>query len=185
MYGLVNSSLQEMVEREWGSAVWAEIRAEAGVQTEVFISLEGYPDDVTYRLVTAASRRTGRDPEDLLRDFGRHWVLETAGRHYRYLLTAGGRNFGDFLRSLPNLHTRVSLHLPDLVPPEFRCEEMGDGSMILHYRSTRENLAAFVEGLLDGLAVQFLVQAAWVRRPDLSTGPRHTVFEVRWQGPVP
>jgi peptidoglycan hydrolase-like protein with peptidoglycan-binding domain len=59
MYGLVNKSLQEMVERQLGSAAWTDIRCDAGIDTEVFISLDGYPDDVTYSLVEAIGRRTG------------------------------------------------------------------------------------------------------------------------------
>ena len=57
MYGLVNKAVRGLVTQVAGEDAWARIRQDAGVEDDDFISLEAYDDDVTYRLVAAASRR--------------------------------------------------------------------------------------------------------------------------------
>lgn len=59
MYGMVNKAVEEMVCRNHGEAVWEEVKRKAGVDVDVFMTNDGYPDDVTYRLVGAASEVLG------------------------------------------------------------------------------------------------------------------------------
>jgi hypothetical protein len=180
MYGLVNKALADMLREEHGGASWNLIRAEAGVDTEVFVTLDAYPDDVTYRLVASASAITNRPVDDVLRDFGRHWVVGTAHRHYGHLMRAGGRTLRDFLLALPNFHSRVLLIMPGMIPPEFECTDVTDDGMTLHYRSTRAGLAPFVDGALEALAEIFHAKLTVVRAPDRAESAGHTVFELRW-----
>ena len=180
MYGLVNKALCEMVTHGHGAATWERIRTAAKVDVEVFISLDSYPDEITYQLVAAASEILGEEVPHLLHGFGRHWVLNTAAQHYGHLLQAGGRSFREFLLALPNFHARIALIMPQLVPPEFACSDVTDGALNLHYRSQRAGLAPFVEGLIDGLGELFRVRAVCRRLPAMSEGPGHTVFEVSW-----
>ena len=180
MYGLVNKALQEMVEKQFDPTVWARIRADAGVDDDVFISLDAYPDEITYRLVGAVAAVTQQEPTAILHDFGRHWVLDTASKHYGHLLQASGRTFSQFLQALPNFHTRVSLMMPRLIPPEFACDDIEPQRMILHYRSTRAGLVPFVDGLIHGLADLYAVAVTVNVLPERSEGPGHTAFEVAW-----
>jgi Haem-NO-binding len=180
MYGMVNKALQHMVEQEFGLEAWQRIRERAGVDTDVFVSLDGYPDEITYRLVGSTAAETGRDADAILHAFGRFWVLETATRNYSYLMSGPGQTFEQFLIALPNFHTRISLLLPNLVPPEFHSQRCGERCIRLHYRSTRLGLAGFVEGLLAGLADHFKVRSECRRLPHLSESDNHTVFEITW-----
>lgn len=180
MYGLVNKALQEMVEQHYGPETWEIVRKNADVADDVFISMDAYPDEFTYRLVGALCEVTGQASDNVLHAFGRHWVLDTAAHHYGQLLNASGRTFREFLLALPNFHARVSLIMPRLIPPEFACEELGDRRLILHYRSTRVGLVPFVEGLIQGLADLFRVEATTAILPARSEGPGHAVFAVAW-----
>ncbi|MEI8297041.1 MAG: heme NO-binding domain-containing protein [Pseudomonadota bacterium] len=184
MYGLVNKALCEMLTRSHGAATWEQIRVKAGVDVEVFISMDGYPDAITYQLVGAASEVLGEEVDKLLYAFGRHWVLDTAAQHYGHLLQSGGRSFREFLLALPNFHARVSLMMPQLVPPEFACSDIGERTLHLHYRSQRPGLVPFVEGLLDGLGELFHVKVHSRRMPVLSEGPGHAVLHVEWSQPI-
>jgi hypothetical protein len=184
MYGLVNKALGEMITRGHGVATWERIRAVAEVDVEVFISLDSYPDAVTYQLIGAAAGILGEDVPRLLHTFGRHWVLETAAQHYGHLLQAGGRSFREFMLALPNFHARVALMMPQLVPPEFACTDVRERALKLHYRSQRPGLAPFVEGLIDGLGELFRVEVRWRRLPGASDGPSHTVFDIGWSTPA-
>ena len=71
MYGLVNRALQQLVCARCGDDVWNEIRKRAGVEDEVFVRMDSYPDDITRNLLAAASVELDTPAEQLLEDFGR------------------------------------------------------------------------------------------------------------------
>ncbi|QZA78938.1 heme NO-binding domain-containing protein [Deefgea tanakiae] len=155
MYGIVNKALEEMVCTRFGQPTWDKILRKAGLADEFFLSNEGYPDEITYRLVGASCEVTQLEAAPLLEDFGRHWVLETGRRSYGGLLEAGGSNLTEFLLNLPNFHARVNLIYPELKPPEFFSEALAPQKIQLKYYSHRPGLAHFVIGLLDGLGILF------------------------------
>ena len=78
MYGMVNRAIEEMVVKNHGEKIWEDIKQKAGVDVEVFVSSEGYSDDVTYGLVGAASEVLQIPAEQILEAFGVYWVMETA-----------------------------------------------------------------------------------------------------------
>jgi len=132
MYGMVNKSLQSMVEDQHGPEVWQTIKSRAGVETDKFISNAGYPDDVTYKLVGTCCEVLNISASDFLEQFGRHWILVTARQQYGKLLQAGGRTFGEFVANLPNFHNRIFLMFPNLDPPKFSCSDAAENSIHLH-----------------------------------------------------
>jgi hypothetical protein len=157
MYGMVNKAVEEMVVMHHGETMWEQIKAKAGVDVEVFMSNEGYPDDITYNLVGAASQMLNLPATQILRGFGEHWILHTAQQGYGGLMQANGRTLPEFLRNLPDFHSRVAMIFPKLQPPRFVCTEITESSLNLHYYSDREGLAEFVVGLMIGL---------WARWPE-------------------
>ena len=78
MYGMVNQAIEQMVCETHGEEAWEKIKEMAGIDVDVFISNEGYPDDYTYRLVAAASELSKTPADEILEAFGEHWVLRTA-----------------------------------------------------------------------------------------------------------
>lgn len=179
MYGMVNKALESMVRHDHGEAVWDAIREKAGVDIEMFLSNEGYPDEVTYGLVGAASEVLRESPEEILKAFGRYWVLETARHGYGDMMTAAGRTLREFLINLPDFHTRVILIFPHLKPPHFYCTDIGETSLLLHYQSGRAGLEPFVVGLIEGLGEMF---ATPVRIEPRSDPADRAVFAVSWNG---
>ena len=183
MYGLVNKALEEMVASAHGPETWERIKAEAGVDVEMFLAHEAYPDDVTYSLAGAASKVLGAPVPELLEAFGVHWVTKTAPAGYGQLMDSGGRSLAEFLKNLPAFHTRVGLIFPHLQPPVFACSDAGPRSLRLHYRSHRAGLAPFVVGLLKGLGERFrtplIVTPAVVR----GEGADHDEFLLEWEEP--
>ncbi len=181
MYGMVNKAVEEMVCRNHGEKVWEEIKKKAGVEVDVFMTNEGYPDELTYNLVGAASEVLGVPAEQILTGFGEHWVLHTAQEGYGGLMQAGGDNLPDFLRNLPNFHQRVSMVFPDLQPPRFHCTDITDRSLRLHYISHREGLAPFVVGLMQGLGKMFKTPVTVRLAEAKAEGADHDVFDVTWE----
>jgi hypothetical protein len=104
MDGLVNKGVEDLVVSNFGEEKWELIKSKAAVDVDVFISNEGYPDEITYKLVGAASEVMGTP----------HWVLKTAAKSYGPMMKSGGSTLKEFLGNLPNFHTRVAMIYPNL-----------------------------------------------------------------------
>ncbi len=178
---MVNKAVEEMVRGSHGDEMWERIKAKAGVNVEVFVSNEGYPDEITYNLVQAAGETLDMSVEEVLIHFGEHWILHTARENYPGLMNTAGRTLGQFLENLPVFHSRVAMIYPDLRPPRFKCSEITDDSLKLHYFSDRPGLTAFVTGLLRGLSRMFGVDAKTSLTESRAGGAEHDVFQVTWK----
>ena len=184
MYGMVNRAIEEMVCLNHGGAAWERIKDRAGVDVDVFISNESYADDITYRLVAAASAELGLPAEQVLEAFGEHWVLHTAREGYGGLLEAAGKSLPEFLASLPNFHSRIAMIFPQLQPPRFRCTDVTESSLTLHYYTNRTGLVPFVVGLLHGLGRRFDTPVTVRIVESRDQGADHDVFAVAWSQPA-
>ena len=180
MYGLVNKAVEELVVTNFGEEKWEAIKAKAGVDVEVFISNQAYPDDITYKLVGAASEVLGMAADDILVAFGEHWVLKTAAQSYGPMMKAGGKSLKEFLVNLPNFHTRVAMIYPNLEPPRFECTDVTDAGLVLHYFTHRTGLTSFVIGLVQGLGKLYSTPATCTVREEKAKGADHDVFNVSW-----
>lgn len=154
MYGLINNSLKQMIQMQFGEEKWQEVLAASGVPDDSFLSMRRYDDEITYSLAGAASEVLGAPVDTCLEMFGEHWVLETASKSYGMLLDAAGRDMIGFLRNMNSLHDRITSTFVEYTPPEFFIEEEGTTYKI-HYISQRVGLNPFVVGLLKGLATRF------------------------------
>lgn len=184
MYGLVNRALQQLVCSSQGESTWHEIRRKAGVEDEVFMRMDAYPDDVTYRLVGAASEVLATPVPDLLREFGRYWTRYTMVEGYGAMLSDLGSSFQEALAALDAMHARVSLLYPALKPPVFRVSQREENSLRLHYHSNRPALGPMVHGLIEGLAERFGIVIAVDHVYTKDDAHDHDCFEIRILGPI-
>lgn len=178
---MVNKAVEEMVVLNYGQDVWESIKAAAGVELDVFMSNEPYPDEMTYNLVGAASRILAKPSNEILFSFGEHWILHTAQSGYGGLMQAAGGTFPEFLKNLPNFHARVSMIFPKLKPPRFECTDILSNSLKLHYHSHRVGLEPFVIGLLSGLGKLFSCNVQVQQIAFKQQGATHDVFDVKWE----
>lgn len=179
MYGLVNRALEGLIRKRGGDALWDRVRVDARVDVETFIRMDGYPDEVTYRLLASASKLLGEPQTELLEAFGEHWTLYTAEEGYGELLRAAGDTFEEFVSRLDELHARVGLIYPKLQPPRFKSISRPGGAIELHYHSPRPGLAPMVVGLLRGLGRRFGLEVEIEHAEDRARGADHDVFVVR------
>ena len=180
MYGLVNRGIEELVCTHFSEETWEAIKAHARINHEAFISMESYPDSVTYDLVAAASEQLGLPAEVVLETFGEYWTLYTAQEGYGELLKMSGNTLTEFLLNLDNMHARVSLLYPELRPPSFQCTAMHEGGMLLHYRSHREGMAHLVIGLLHGLSKMFDTPLQIEHVQKRQAGSEHDIFQLTY-----
>src|SRR5438445_13755882 len=114
MYGLVNQAIEDLVRAKHGGSAWERVKQRAEVQIEAFIGMEQYPDDLTYKLVDAASEVLDLRREEVLLAFGEYWVLFTAKKRYGEMLAACGKTLPESLQNFDTLNTRVGIILPPL-----------------------------------------------------------------------
>lgn len=182
MYGLVNRALQQLVCARCGEAVWDEIRTHAGVQEEVFMRMDSYPDEVTHRLVAAASEVLETPAADLLKEFGRYWMKYTMVEGYGALLSDLGPTLHDALSALDGMHARVTLLYPALKPPMFRLTDVSPDGMSLHYHSERVGFAPMIIGLVEGLGERYGVGIDIRHVQVKGEGCDHDRFDIRVLG---
>lgn len=180
MYGLVNQALQQMIIEKSNEKTWSKVREKAGVNTDYFISHEGYDDQITYGLATAGAEVLEMPMTDFMMDFGRYWVMKTGKEKYGHLLTAGGSNIKEFLVNLPDFHNRVILLYPNLMPPEFTVSDVGENHLQMHYYSQRQGLHDFVKGLLLGIGDLFHKKISVEMISSRNEGADHEIYNLSW-----
>ena len=180
MYGLVNQAIEDLAVQLAGEAGWRRIKAEDGVDVEVFVGMEPYDDDITYRFVTAASDVLGLPTEVVLEAFGKHWIRYTGRQGYGTIFTMMGSTLPVFLHNLDAMHARISLSMLRLRPPSFACEELDDTRLVVRYWSKRNGLAPMVKGLLSGLGEYFGLDVTVVHTCSRADGEDHDEFLVTY-----
>lgn len=155
MYGIVNRAVEELIIERFGLDKWEEIKLKAGFNSAGFMTLKPYPDELTFKLVGAASEILNVPADKLLEAFGEYWILYTAEKGYGEMLNLAGDSFPAFLKNLNMLHGRVSNLMPELAPPQFECRNEKQNSIELLYRSHRNGMIPMLYGLIKGLAKRF------------------------------
>ncbi|BDI16231.1 hypothetical protein ANSO36C_20330 [Nostoc cf. commune SO-36] len=178
MYGLVNKAIQDMVCSRFGEDTWKKIKHKAEVDVDVFLSMEGYPDDITHNLVKAASIILSLSANEIMQAFGEFWVQYTSEEGYGELMDMSGDELPEFLENLDNLHARVGVSFPKLQPPSFECTDMEENSLSLHYRSDREGLTPMILGLVKGLGNRFDTEVHVTQTQSRDEGAEHDEFLV-------
>jgi hypothetical protein len=156
MDGLINKAIENFVLSISDEETWDRIKDQAGVPIMCFIQTEQYPDSITYSLVMAASEVLDLAPEDVLSGFGRFWsgYSETLG--YNTLLGLSYNDFDQYMLNLDDLHSRIALAFPGSNPPSFNVtRDENDRTLNVIYKSHRDGLSPFVEGVFQGLAERF------------------------------
>ncbi len=181
MYGLVNKAIKDLVCSRFGKQKWQEIKRKAEINVDVFVSMEGYPDDVTHRLVKAASEVLGLSPQEVMQAFGEFWVEYTSSEGYGEMMDMFGDNLPEFLENLDSLHSRVAVSFPKLQPPSFETEELEDDTLTLQYHSTREGLTPMVVGLVKGLGKKFDTEVDIIQTQSRDEGANCDEFLVKYK----
>ena len=183
MYGLVNKAVESMTRSQFGEERWLAVKRRAGVDADYFVAMSSYPDDLTYRLVGAASVELGLPAATILESFGRYWILYSAQEGYGEMLRMAGSTLREFLLNLDAMHARIGLSFPELRPPSFTCTDIEAAGLTLHYHSERSGLTSFVVGLLAGLGERFGTPVTVTILARKDEGADHDIFRVAYTTP--
>jgi heme-NO-binding protein len=155
MYGMVNNAIRSFVIERYGSEAWTEVCREAGIDRGEFAAVLPYDDQVSMEIIARSANVTRNSVPDLLHDIGRYWVGFAARSSFGPLIRFGGSRFDEFLGNLDLMHSKIKASLPELAPPSFHVEALEGDLVRVTYRSTRDGLFPFVEGLFEGLSDHF------------------------------
>jgi len=178
MYGLVNQAIQGLVIDNFGSENWDKIKQKAGVTNDSFLTNEIYDDSITFNLAISAADVLNIPVSDVLKTFGKYWIIKVGNEKYGPLMKSGGDNFIDFIVNLPNFHSRVMLIYADIKPPEFIVEKVSENKIMLHYFSTRQGLTDFMFGLIQGLGEFYNTPISIIMAADRRNGDEHDIYEI-------
>ncbi|XP_077987635.1 guanylate cyclase soluble subunit beta-2-like [Glandiceps talaboti] len=154
MYGFINLCVKALVTEKFGEAAWTKILKKAKVD-DSFLTYEGYDDDVTIRLVKAASEVASLDVDTILETFGEYFFTFCQRSGYDEMLRTLGGNLRSFLENLDSLHSYLSFSYKKMDAPSFRCEKAEDDSLILHYYSSRKGMHPIVVGIIRAVGREF------------------------------
>lgn len=155
MYGMIHKALRELAIEKAGEDAWRDIASECKLDSEHFISGQHYSDDVTNALVAAVAAKTRTDAEVLLKEFGRHWIRFAQGSNYVGVLDMAGDDLVTFLENLDRMHASIKTTMPEAVMPTFQVNAANAKEIVIIYKSPRQGLTPFVEGLLEGVLERF------------------------------
>ncbi|MGB1698961.1 MAG: heme NO-binding domain-containing protein [Nannocystaceae bacterium] len=179
MYGLVNRAIKGCVVAQFGEPTWQKIENQSQTDASHYVTMNSYPDELTFRIIGVACEVLQVDTKTLLQTFGRHWVMHTATREYHHLMEFSGADLRTFLTNLDQMHEQVAVTFQNLRQPSFALEER-DGETFLHYRSERVGLTDFVIGLLDGLAEHFNEPLKVSLVSSRAEGADHDIFRLQF-----
>lgn len=118
MHGLVNRAIQSFAYDTYGPEQWAEVVANAQLETDEFEAMLQYDDALTVRALDALAAGLERTREEVIEDIGTYLVSHPNREALRRLLRFGGVTFSEFLDTLDELPGRARLAVSDLDLPE-------------------------------------------------------------------
>jgi Haem-NO-binding len=155
MYGMINLAIREMVIEYYGDNTWNELKKRTGGDGEEFVSMNAYPDALTYQMVGHLTGLLSVPADKLLEKIGEYWITHTANQGYGPILDMAGNNLVEFLKNLNTMHRGVANSMPEMVIPIFTVTDEKPRSIVLEYHSRREGLQPMVLGLIKGLGQRF------------------------------
>ncbi|GAB5500226.1 MAG: hypothetical protein PsegKO_25370 [Pseudohongiellaceae bacterium] len=179
LYGMIHKSIHGMVVEHLGEEGWQKIAKQAEVDEQHLLSMESYDDHIVYDLVEAAADCMNLKPDQILEDFGRHFVNQTLSNNYQNLLKSYGQTSFELLDNLNKLHTSIKTTFTGYRPPAFTVRYIMSDEIDLFYESERIGLSPFVRGLLAGIADLYgeTLVIAFEEKTDVPEGEQ-TLFRV-------
>jgi len=177
MKGIINKGIQDLVEHEMGSDIWAQVKERAGCEEPFFATSEDYPDQLTMKLIDAAADVCGRRQDEIMVDLGRFWVIHTGRTSYPSLFSVAGSDPREFLCNMNKVHEQATRSVTNAAPPRFEFNEMPDGRLLIHYHSSR-SLCPLFRGLVLGVGKLFKQELTVEEVACARKGASHCTMEV-------
>jgi hypothetical protein len=181
MKGVVFTEFLEMAEDRFSlGVVDSVLRATAPASGGVYTSVGTYPVEELVGLLVQLSEQTRVPVPVLLKEFGGHLLRRFVQWYPEFF--ADARSSFDVLQNVEgHIHVEVRKLYPDAELPTFECNNEGDSTLLVTYRSPRR-LADLAEGLMQACAEHFGEQVS-ITREELGPNPgEHVRFRLERLG---
>lgn len=177
MKGVINKGIQEYAEANFGADVWETIKARARCEEFVFAPTQDYPDELTPRLIEAASAILNLPLETVQVEYGKFMVPNTLKETYPPYFALAGKSAWEFLHRLDEIHSHVTRHLENARPPRLQCKQLSARQLLIHYHSPRR-LCSVLRGLILGVGICFGQDLSVRETACMRRGDQKCTFEV-------
>lgn len=149
MQAIIFAELKKYAEARLGADTWRPLLREAGVTRHVYPPGPDYPDAEAGAIVTAASKKTGLEPDAILQDFG-EFIASDLVRLYRHLIEPSWRSLDLLEHTEETIHKAVRRDNPGAQPPPLKCVRKSPDEAIVYYASARR-MCGVAKGIIRGL----------------------------------
>ncbi|WP_299769152.1 heme NO-binding domain-containing protein [uncultured Pseudoteredinibacter sp.] len=151
MKGVVFTNFAELVEDNYGLAMWQNILDTANPPSGgIYVATAQYDDQELISLVGAASELLDMPAPVLIRRFGQ-FLWQYFEENYPQFITSHDNLF-DFLISVDSvIHMEVNKLYPNASTPDFEYDRESPKQLLMHYRSPRK-LCHLSVGLIEASA---------------------------------
>ncbi|KAK3102962.1 hypothetical protein FSP39_015315 [Pinctada imbricata] len=154
-------------------------------ENEDFMIFHQYTDQLTNTLIGAVCEVAGAPLATVLEIFGEYFLQYCLRHGYDKMLRTLGGDFKSFIQNLDSLHSLLAMSYKNIEAPSFRCEELEDKSLQLHYYTIRPGLYPIVLGLVKAVSRDLYEQEAKIKVENISQHQiedgktqQHVVFRV-------
>ena len=134
MHGVIFTSFRDYLSATHGSATSTAVFES---EPEYLLS-ESYPDEDLRRLVALTSAHTGREPDEILFEFGVFTAEITFARLYPAFFDVSDSTREFLLTVETRIHELVRATIPNAGPPELDISPLGDDGVSIVYESPRK-----------------------------------------------
>ncbi|WP_052889184.1 heme NO-binding domain-containing protein [Thermogemmatispora carboxidivorans] len=156
MHGLIFTTWEKYLGERFGGGLLSAYRETIGESPSATpLVSHFYEDEVLLEGVAAASRLSGLSPEQLLREYGHYFILNSLTGHLcKYILSSVSSAY-DLLLTMRDVHSRLRKTAAGLTPPLFNYEFVPyERSVVLIYDSPRQ-LCPVLLGAIEGAAERY------------------------------
>jgi heme-NO-binding protein len=175
--GVVFNLLEEVVTRDYGEDTWDRLLESAGVDG-AYTSLGGYPDADLFGLVAAASEALDKEPDEIIRWFGREALPLLAASYPQFFEPHDSAK--PFVLTLNDIiHPEVRKLYPGADVPVFDFNATNE-TLLMGYQSERQ-LCSFAEGLIEGAADHYGERASIEQPRCMKRGDEKCLLEISFE----
>lgn len=178
MKGVIFTTFNDMVENEIGINTWDAILESVSPDSKgIYTSVEDFPDEELFAMVTELSERTNTPVTELLEAFGQYLFHVLAMKHS--IFVEQEPDFLEFLKSIENvIHKEVKKLYPNPNLPTLSWRQNDAKSLELDYRSPRK-LCHLADGLIRGAGEKYQVEFTMDHDPCMHDGADHCCFRIK------
>lgn len=166
MYGMIHQAARDLAVDHLGEDEWQRLLTREGLSGRHFIGVEYYSDADTMRLVGVISDQLGCGMTETLYQLGRYWIDFAGASAYGRVLKMAGGDLETFISNLDRMHASIKSNMPLAALPGFEVVESSPAAIHVLYRSQRQGLEPFVQGILSAVSERFgeTVRVTYVAR---------------------